>query len=141
MHGLLLSTYIEINPPWFLRLTLIADQPFDDQEFQKTLQFYRKDYGFTLETSLLYEWIVIPTLTIGQGLYYQKINILYTKNTGDQLSHSDILYYLYAQLGVGIPIQKGEWILEPFLRFAYAPEDPELFFGYGVHLSWLINES
>jgi hypothetical protein len=51
------------------------------------------------------------------------------------LDHSELLGQMYAALGLGIPIERGLIVIEPFIRLQYVFSDPRSVLRLGLDVT------
>jgi hypothetical protein len=87
-----------------------------------------------LELGLLFDWVVTPAISFGGGLTERSIK-LDTRGsvhgTG-AFDHSELLGVLYGSLGLGIPIERGLIVLEPFVRLGHTFSDDRALVRLGL---------
>ena len=89
-----------------------------------------------VEVGILNDGIVVPSLTFGAGAVYRFIRLHTEGNVArsGKLDRQELLGLLYAQLGIGIPIEGGRFMVEPYLRLQKTMSDDRslLQFGWDV---------
>lgn len=119
---------------WFrpgLRLNYSWQQPDMPQSFK----IKEKDLRVMLETGLLLDWVVIPSLSYAFGYIYRDTTLVTNSpiiSTNDTISGKETLFYSHVQFGIGFPILKGFIVFEPFGRFVIAENDYRYKWAYGV---------
>lgn len=87
-----------------------------------------------LELGLLFDWLVTPAISFGGGLTERAIK-LETRGSvhgTSALDHSEVLGVLYGSLGLGIPIERGLIVLEPFVRIGHTFSDDRALVRIGL---------
>lgn len=105
---------------WGGRLSYTEDNP----EMPYSLAVEETDTSILASVSFLMDGLVIPSFGVFSGLIYRKVK-LKTRSpvvqTHHQIGGTEILGLLGIQIGVGIPIEKGFFVVEPFLRASFTP--------------------
>jgi len=90
-----------------------------------------------LELGLVYDWVVVPALSMGAGLLQRFIE-LETRGSvmgTHALNHREQLGVIYGALGLGIPIERGLVVIEPFVRLQHVFSDNRALLRVGVDVS------
>lgn len=123
---------------WFYRPgARLGVDGISQPEMPEDLQVVERGLRLLGEWGLGYDGVVVPALSLGGGLVARWI----TLKTGgavhgtDALDRRELLGTLYAQLGVGVPIERGLLVAEPFARAQYTLSDDRAPLRFGVDLT------
>lgn len=125
---------------WFrpgFRLNYSWLQPDMPQGFQ----INETDLRYMLETGIVLDWIILPSLTYAFGFIYRNKTLVtnYPITTvNDTVSGSENLFYSHFQFGLGFPILKGFLVLEPFARYVMVQNDYRFKWAYGLEATFQI---
>ncbi|WP_397600598.1 hypothetical protein [Silvanigrella sp.] len=125
---------------WFrpgFRMNYSWQQP----DMPKALRIEETDFRYSLETGILYDWIVIPSLSYSFGYIYRqtKFTTQYPITYAlDDISGTENIPFSQFQLGLGFPILKGLIVFEPFIRYIIVQNDKRYKWGYGCEATFLI---
>lgn len=124
----------------FLRVGLRVGYGIEQAESPTSLRFLEHDIGAHFALTLLYDWWVVPTLTVGTGPLIRVLEVSTDVpiDAENDLSDVSVLFSGYLQIGVGLPIAKGILIIEPFARYEWVPADARILnrFGTDVTVTW-----
>lgn len=135
---LFVHTYFDLNSPLFLRPGVRLSYAWEQPEMPQSLRIEETDFVATAEVGLVYEWYVVPSLTLGMGVDFRttKLRIEAPIDVdSDKISGSERLMLGYAQIGVGIPIEQGLFLIEPMVRFQRLELDDRSWLSFGVETS------
>ena len=97
----------------------------------------------TMETGVVLDGPLIPAAAI-QALVLRRTLELDTRGTATiltpQSKRSEWLFGAAVQIGLGIPIEEGRFLIEPFFRLLMIPGDTRQTSQWGGELSWAIGE-
>jgi hypothetical protein len=138
---LLVFGYLATPLPHFwlrtgLRLAYVTEQP----EMPKGLRIEERDTIGAAEVGIVYDWYVMPTLSVGGGVARRKIELI-TQAPIEQkegISATKNLVFWHSQIGLGLPIGKGFAVVEPFYRYEIYPDDSRISGHYGFEVSFQI---
>jgi hypothetical protein len=103
-------------------------------DMPRQLRVLERGHHELLELGLLFDGVVVPALTFGAGMQ-QRFITLETSGAvrGTRaLDHSEILAVAYGALGLGIPIERGLMVIEPFVRVQHVFGDGRSLFRLGL---------
>ena len=112
-----------------LRASYVDDQP----EMPQNLQIVEKDSTFSAEAAILFDWYVVPSFSFGSGLLYRTIRSS-TKEPiapGNAISINERIPLYFVQVGLGLPLLEGRFLVEPFFRKFWVPNDSRMKDLYG----------
>lgn len=124
---------------WFrpgFRMNYSWQQP----DMPKALRVEETDLRYMFETGILFDWIVIPSLSYAFGQIYRttKFKTQYPITyAADEISGTENIPFSQFQLGLGFPILKGLIVFEPFIRYVIVQNDKRYKWGYGFEASFL----
>ncbi len=132
---------LRLAPRWSVRGGVRAwfhgvNQP----EMAQGLGLVERDLGGSVELAVSYRAPVVPTLTIAGMVARRSISLDAASEidtSGSMLDHVEVLPGIYGQLGVGLPVGK-RFMLEPYLRFEWVPDDRRTQLGWGMDISMVI---
>lgn len=122
----------------FLRSSARYAYSWSQPEMPKSLRLEERDLSFHLEESLLFDGPIIPSLGMGLGVIRRETSLITSApivEVDEDISTKTNLFSSYLHLGLGIPVDDGHWVIEPFFRGFYVPSDRRILFAYGVELS------
>jgi hypothetical protein len=129
-----------LGPVWLrpgLRIAYLAEQP----EMPQSARVEERDWTFAGELGAVFDWYVLPSLTMGGGVIRRRIELV-TKGAvsggRDDISRTEVLSFLYGQLGVGIPLWKGFVVVEPFYRYSGVKGDARITSTYGLEFTFQV---
>lgn len=122
----------------FARGTFYFSYVWQQPEMPQSLRVTERDLYAGLGTGLLYDWYVIPAVSVGLQYVRRKIELETAgpiQGGGSQIGGSENLLGYFTQLGVGIPLLHGLLVFEPFYRFRFFPKDEREGAAYGIDVS------
>ncbi len=140
-HKKVLSVTAEKYLPYqrnlYIRPTAHIFLSYGQPEVPHIMTFDENDIGADIDIGLLYDWLVIPSLNVGLGGIYRftSFTVKDPVHTKTDLSDFWFLAQGYVQFGVGIPIERGLLVLEPFGRYNYILGDARSRWNYGLRLT------
>lgn len=114
-----------------LRFSYAWQQP----EMPKAVRVNEFDFRFGGETGIVWNWIVSPSLTFGGGGIYRRIELATAPPISvksDGVSETQVLPFIQGQFGLGIPIEKGVVVLEPYVRYMKVFGDDRYGWNFGA---------
>lgn len=128
--------YHHLSGPLWLRPGVRLGFTWHNPEMPSAVQIRDFDTRLGVETGILLNGPIIPSLTLGTGLIYRHTSLVTASEIitveKDLISGSSLLPYLRAQVGLGIPIQKGWMVIEPYARYTQVLADPRAGWGLGI---------
>jgi hypothetical protein len=122
----------------FGRGTFHFSYVWQQPEMPQSLRVKEQDLYAGLGMGLVYDWYVIPAVTVGMQFARRDIKIETSapiQSNGSRISETENLMGYYTQLGVGIPLLHGVMVFEPFYRLRFFPEDEREGAAYGIDVS------
>jgi hypothetical protein len=135
---LLYMTYLPFDAPYFLRPAARLSYAWLQQQMPQSVRIEERDLSISGELGLLYESIVIPSATLGLGVTRRAISFVYESpvvSADDKISTTEYLPLIFAQAGLGVPLLKGSFVVEPMVRYTYTYSDARAPWGYGIDFS------
>lgn len=114
-----------------LRLAYVWDQP----EMPQALRIEESDFMASAEAGFLWNWYVVPSLTFGYGYDFRTIKLKTSEPISmvdDRISGKETLNVMYGQMGVGVPVMSGLFLLEPFIRYWDIKTDDRSHWTFGA---------
>jgi hypothetical protein len=109
----------------------------DQADMPRHVRLTERGLHELVELGILYDWVVVPALSIGGGLVQRFIELETrggVKGT-ERLDHTELLGQIYVALGLGIPIAHGLIVIEPFLRLQHVFDDPRALVRFGLDVT------
>jgi hypothetical protein len=122
----------------FARGTFHFSYVWQQPEMPQSLRVTERDLYAGLGMGMVYDWHVIPAVTVGMQFVRRDIKIetsVPVRGNGSQMSDTENLIGYFTQLGLGIPLLNGLMVFEPFYRFRFFPEDEREGAAYGIDVS------
>ena len=109
-------------------------------EYARGLSYREDDAVLAGELGVLYDALVIPSLTVGAGLVGRRIEAASVIDTVDTsaLDGTELQPMLYAQIGTGLSFGDGSIVLEPFVRYEWVRRDARIDWRYGLEATVLV---
>jgi hypothetical protein len=121
-------------PHWFLRPgARLALSGLVQADMPEHLAVHERDLIGQFELGVVYDAVVVPSLTFGLGAMWRRIELETggaVRAAADNISHHEVLPVASGQLGVGVPL--GGLLIEPFVRYEVVAGDDRLSWRYGV---------
>jgi hypothetical protein len=122
----------------FGRGTFHFSYVWQQPEMPQSLRVTERDLSAGLGMGLVYDWYVIPAVTVGAEFARRDIKIETStpiQSNGSRISDTENLIGYFTQLGVGVPLLHGLMVFEPFYRFRFFPKDEREGAAYGIDVS------
>lgn len=126
-----------MGPLWLrpgVRLAYVTEQA----EMPQATRVEERDFVYSGELGFVYDWYVIPSLTVGGGAISRRIKLVTkepVQDGGGRIGGSESLPLLYAQGGVGVPLFSGFAVVEPFYRYSWVERDSRITYTYGLEVT------
>lgn len=107
-------------------------------EMPLAVRVEESDVWATAEIGVLYDWMVVPSVSLGLGVDYRSIEFVEDKpvsSSSEKISTTETLPYMTIQAGVGLPVLRGAVLVEPFARYVTMPGDDRVGLGYGIDVT------
>lgn len=131
-------SYFKVQDDLFFRPTVRLEFTLTDLEMPRSLSFQEDDYLWGVDFAMVYDWIVVPSLSAGVYAVYRKITFQSQDpilSSPSSLSETVFIPLVAVQLGLGFPIYKGIALAEPFVRYNHYVGDSRFPFNYGIEFS------
>lgn len=124
----------------FLRFGVRVGYGTEQAESPSSLRFHEHDIATHFTAAVLWDWWVVPSLTLGMGPLVRMVDVTTQPpvDPNHRLDHATVLFSSFLQAGVGFPIAEGVVMLEPYARYEWIPADDRISarFGADVTVSW-----
>lgn len=131
--------YLSIfNNIWFrpgIRMNYSWQQP----DMPKALRIEETDFRYMLETGIVFDWIVVPSISYAFGQIYRTTKFKVGTpifEIKDDISGTEQIPLSQFQLGLGFPILKGFILFEPYVRYTIVQNDKRFGWGYGFEVTF-----
>jgi len=134
--------YFPLKSDILLRTGLRMNYAWDQTHNTQALNVSQTDFRYMGEVGVVYNWIVMPSLSTGFGADYRVIKLTTQAPIfvpKDNISSSKNLSTFYLQAGLGFPLIKGLLVIEPYARYTLTWNDPNQVFGYGIEATFQLN--
>ncbi len=128
-------TYSHLYHDFWWRPAAWLSFAWNQPEVAQALRLKEYDARLTAEMGVVWSWVVVPSFTMGAGGLFRNTSLVVTdpiQVEESKMGGTRIFPVVYAQLGVGIPIEKGVVILEPYVRYNHIFGDSRYRWAYGV---------
>ena len=135
---LVLHGYSQLDSEFWLRPSLRISYAWTQPQMPYSIQLREYDLKAVAEMGVVWSWVVMPSFSIGLGGIFRQTDRVTAPPLGDSESHvskSSFLPLLQTQLGVGIPIEKGWIVIEPYVRHLLIFGDSRYHWGYGTEVT------
>jgi hypothetical protein len=102
------------------------------------IRLFESTYKAGAEFAFVYNGIVVPAITVQGFVLSRTLKLSKPENVNSNaslMSRNEWLYSSALSLGVGIPIQDGRLMLEPFYRFVHIDDDARRRHSFGFDVS------
>ena len=116
------------------RLGYSAAQP----QMPKSMRLEETDWKISAEEGLVWNSFLTPSFTGGIGYDWRTIKVKTASpvvSTDNRLNQKESFMWYYAQAGVGIPTLRGEYMIEPLLRWQHLSSDKRTNWAFGFELT------
>ncbi|MGE0788155.1 MAG: hypothetical protein AB7S26_20960 [Sandaracinaceae bacterium] len=106
-------------------------------EFARDLRVDERGFYAAAEVGLVLDAVVVPSLSVGLGPTFRWIDASGTTAYADldQLDAFEASMLMYANVGLGIPVEQGLFVVEPYARFFHVLGDDRAWLRLGVELT------
>lgn len=132
-------TYVSLRPRLVLRPgARIGARGLVQPEMPEGLRITERDFTAQAEAALTFDGTVVPSLTVMGGLDVRHVGV---EGDGIDVSmsrvrHNELLPYLAVQIGVGLPLANGRWLVEPTIRREFMHGDARVDWRFGLEVSY-----
>ena len=131
-------TYVSLGSGLFLRPgARLGARGVLQPEMPEGVRITERELTGLFEAAISYNGTVVPSLTVMSGVHVRSINV-----EGDgvdvrmsQASATELLPNLSVQLGVGLPLARGTWLVEPTIRRELLIGDSRAGWRFGLEIS------
>ncbi len=109
-------------------------------EMPAGLRVTERDFTTHAEVALTFDGTVVPSLAVMGGLDVRRIGV-----EGDgidvsssHIAHTELMPYLAMQIGVGLPLAHGTWLVEPTIRREFLLGDARVDWRFGLEVSYAL---
>lgn len=132
-------TYVSLQPRLVLRPgARIGARGLVQPEMPEGLRITERDFTVHAEAALTFDGTVVPSLAVMGGLDVRHVGV-----EGDgidvsmsRIRHNELLPYLAVQIGLGLPIAQGKWLVEPTIRREFMFGDSRVDWRFGLEVSY-----
>lgn len=129
--------YLHLTDRFWMRPGMRLSYAWLQPAMAQSLKFNEYDFKTTAEMGIVWSAAVIPSLSVGMGAIYRSTSL---ESSAPIENHSSmggksILPVVHAQLGVGIPIEKGFIVVEPYIRKLFILNDSRYPWATGTELT------
>jgi hypothetical protein len=116
-------------------------------EMPETLRIEANDLRTMVECGVLFDWNVIPSVSMALGYKQTQIRLKYSEPISvveDHISGVENHLFFHTQFGVGFPILKGLIVIEPYTRYTFEKWQSsdrfrwEQMWGYGLEATYAL---
>ncbi len=127
--------YFPIEYNLLFRTGMRFNYAWDQTKNTQSVQINQTDFRYYADIGLAYNWIVIPSISLGLGADYRTIKLhteppIYVPE--DHISNSKNLGSIYIQASVGFPLIKGALVIEPYGRYTLVENPGTDTWGFGI---------
>ncbi len=132
--------YQKLSDRWFLRPGVRTGyQGLWQVEMPKRVRVEERALYGLGELGIVYDAMLVPSFSLGGGVMQRWIRLTVSGDvqspTDDPLDRNETLGMIYWQFGLGIPISRGRFMVEPYLRNQYTFSDERSHWQYGFDAS------
>jgi len=136
------QTYTSLGSKLFLRPGVrLGMRGILQPDMPTALRITERDGTAVLDAAVTYDGAVVPSLSVMAGVDVRRINV-----EGDgidvsmsRIAHTEVLPYLAVQVGLGLPIAKGKWLVEPTIRREFLYGDTRADWRFGLEISYALS--
>ena len=109
-------------------------------EMPEGLRVTERDFTAHAEAALTFDGTVVPSLSVMCGLDVRRINVMGDgiDVSSSRIAHTELLPYLAVQLGLGLPLAHGKWLVEPTIRREFLLGDTRAGWRFGLEVSYVL---
>jgi long-subunit fatty acid transport protein len=128
--------YFPVGKNFLLRPGVRLNISWDQTENPQALHIKETDFRYFAELGIVYDWVVLPSLSVGVGVDRQHLK--FTTEYPISISYDHItattnLFASYFQASVGFPLVKGWLVIEPYVRYTLLQDQGGAQgLGYGI---------
>jgi hypothetical protein len=136
-------TYVSLGSRLVLRPgARIGARGLVQPEMPEGLRITERDFTAHAEAALTFDGTVVPSLSVMGGLDVRRINV---EGAGidvsmSRVAHTELLPYIAVQLGLGLPLAHGKWLVEPTIRREFLLGDSRAGWRFGLEVSFALRD-
>ncbi len=134
-------TYVSLGSRLVLRPgARIGARGLIQPEMPEGLRITERDVTAHVEAAIVFDGTVEPSLTVMGGLDVRRVNVEghQIDVSTSHIAHTERLPYLAVQLGLGLPIAHGAWLVEPTIRREIMFGDSRIDWRFGLEVSYVL---
>lgn len=120
---------------WFWRAGSRLGYSNAQPELPQAVRFVETDTTVLFEGSIVRDWYVVPSLTMGAGYDFRTIKVKTqapVDSSDERLNRKERLLIWYVQAGAGLPLMKGRFMFEPIARYHTIEYDDRSHWTFGI---------
>lgn len=125
-------------PDFWLRSALRLGYNWSQPEMSDSLRVVENTFRSSVEVGLVYSWVLIPSISVGGGSLVRSVHLETQSpivSSKMDSGRTDFYPFLQVQAGVGIPLNGGLFVLEPYARSQWVFGDSRYQWAYGFDFS------
>ncbi len=133
--------YLPLSTNFWFRPGFRLNYSWLQPDMPQAFQIKETDLKYMLETGIVLDWIILPSLSYAFGFIYRNTTLATNypiTSVNDTVSGSEHLFYSHFQFGIGFPILKGFIVAEPFARYVMVQNDYRFKWAYGLEATFQI---
>jgi hypothetical protein len=134
------GVYGQLGPSFFHKIGGRIGIDLIQPEMPNALRIEERDYRFLVEGALIWNLYLPLSLGVGTGLLHRSTKLVLRDSIeaaiDDPITDRSNLGILTVQLGVGMPIEGGIMLLEPYFRYVKISKDTRQLFELGFDFSF-----
>jgi hypothetical protein len=133
--------YVPVFPRLFLRPGLrLGYQGFSQAPSSYGARVQEHGVQGTAELGLVFDAWLVPSLTVGAGIEYRSLDFVGRGIVADSdaLDRKEWLGLAYAQVGLGLPLFRGAFMVEPYARVQHTVSDDRALLQLGFDLTFAL---
>lgn len=113
-----------------------------DEEAPQSIKIREQSFRGGLELGILYEGFMVPSVSLQAGVLRRQLTLEKGAQVISESKSFPTIEWLPTttmNLGLGVPIEGGKLILEPFYRFVWIAKDTRQTSQWGIDASWALS--
>ena len=113
-----------------------------DEQAPQSIKIREQSFRGGLELGILYESFMVPSISLQAGVMRRKLTLDTSSQITSKSTDFPTIEWLplgTLNLGLGIPIEGGKLVLEPFYRFVWIAKDTRQTSQWGIDASWSLS--
>ncbi len=113
-----------------------------DEEAPQSIKIREQSFRGGFELGILYEGLMVPSISLQAGVLRRKLTLDTSSQITSKSTDFPMIEWLpmgILNLGLGLPIEGGKLILEPFYRFVWIAKDTRQTSQWGIDASWSLS--